>query len=67
LRSVAGGALMAAGSLLIPGSNDALVLIGLPLLHPHAWLAFAVMCLVIAAAMRLARGFDLPAIRRELP
>jgi toxin CptA len=67
LRSLAGGALMAAGSLLIPGSNDALVLVGLPLLHPHAWLAFAVMCLTIAAALRLAQGFNTAPLRRELP
>jgi toxin CptA len=66
-RSLAGGALMAVGSLLIPGSNDGLVLVGLPLLHPHAWLAFAVMCLTIAAAMRLAQGFKAPTLRRELP
>ncbi|NML15425.1 YeeE/YedE thiosulfate transporter family protein [Azohydromonas caseinilytica] len=63
-RSLVGGALMAAGSLLIPGSNDALVLVGLPLFHPHAWLAFTVMCLSIAAAMRLAAGLRAPAARR---
>jgi toxin CptA len=43
------------GSLLIPGSNDGLILIGIPLLRPYAWLAFAVMFAVIAAAM-LIRG-----------
>jgi toxin CptA len=58
---------MAAGSLLIPGSNDALMLVGLPLLHPHAWLAFAVMCLTIAAALCLAQGFNTAPLRRELP
>ncbi|WP_298233612.1 YeeE/YedE thiosulfate transporter family protein [uncultured Azohydromonas sp.] len=65
LRSLAGGALMAVGSLLIPGSNDGLVLVGLPLLHPHAWLAFGVMCTVIAAAMRLAQGLKAPVLRGE--
>jgi Sulphur transport len=53
LRCFAGGVLMGWGSLLIPGSNDGLILIGLPLLQPHAWLAFATMCLSIALALRL--------------
>ena len=43
------------GSLLIPGSNDGLILIGMPLLWPYAWVAFAVMCLTIAAALRALR------------
>jgi uncharacterized membrane protein YedE/YeeE len=56
-RCLAGGALMGWGSLLIPGSNDGLILIGIPLLQPHAWLAFATMCVSIALAMRLQRGW----------
>lgn len=67
LRSLGGGALMAAGSLLIPGSNDGLLLVGLPLLHAHAWLALAVMVLTIAAAIRLAQRARLPALGKELP
>ena len=67
LRSLAGGALMAVGSLLIPGSNDGLLLVGLPLLHPHAWLAMAVMVLTIAAALRLTRQARLPALGKEAP
>jgi toxin CptA len=55
LRCFAGGAMMAWGSLLIPGSNDGLILVGMPLLRPYAWLAFATMCVAIAAAMLLAR------------
>ena len=39
------------GSLLIPGSNDGLILVGMPLLLPHAWVAFLTMCVVIAAAI----------------
>jgi len=54
-RCFAGGVLMAWGSLLIPGSNDGLILIGMPLLRPYAWLAFATMCATIAAAMLLAK------------
>jgi len=50
-RCGAGGMLMAWGSLLIPGSNDGLILIGLPLLRPYAWLGFATMCATIAIAL----------------
>jgi Sulphur transport len=54
-RCLAGGALMGWGSLLIPGSNDGLILIGMPLLWPYAWLAFASMCVAIGAAQGLQR------------
>jgi toxin CptA len=56
LRCFAGGIVMGWGSLLIPGSNDGLILIGIPLLRPYAWLAFASMFGAIAAAM-LVQGF----------
>jgi toxin CptA len=56
LRCFAGGVVMGWGSLLIPGSNDGLILIGVPLLRPYAWLAFASMFGAIAAAM-LVQGF----------
>ncbi len=56
LRCFAGGVVMAWGSLLIPGSNDGLILIGMPLLRPYAWLSFASMFGAIAAAM-LVQGF----------
>jgi toxin CptA len=55
LRCAAGGLLMAWGSLLIPGSNDGLILIGLPLLRPYAWLGFATMCATIAMALLIER------------
>jgi len=45
-----GGVLMGVGSVLIPGGNTSLSLFGMPLLRPHAWLAFAVICLTIYAA-----------------
>ena len=51
LRCFAGGALMGWGSLLIPGANDGLILIGMPLLWPYAWLAFGAMCVAIGAAL----------------
>jgi toxin CptA len=53
LRCFIGGLLMGLGSLLIPGSNDGLILLGMPLLYVHAWLAFLTMCLTIAIAMKL--------------
>ena len=43
LRCFAGGVLMAWGGLLIPGSNDGLILVGMPLLWPYAWVAFGTM------------------------
>jgi toxin CptA len=54
-KCLAGGAMMAWGTLLIPGSNDGLILIGMPLLRPYAWLAFAIMCLTIAVALLASR------------
>jgi hypothetical protein len=51
LRCLAGGALMGWGSLLIPGSNDGLILVGLPMLWPYAWVAFLTMCVSIAIAL----------------
>lgn len=54
-RCLIGGALMGMGSLLIPGSNDGLILIGLPLLQPHALLAVTSMTLAIAGGMVIER------------
>ena len=58
-RCFAGGMLMGWGTLLIPGANDGLILIGLPLLRPYAWLAFATMCVSIAVALLVARAFGM--------
>jgi len=55
-KCLAGGALMAWGTLLIPGSNDGLILIGMPLLRPYAWIAFLTMCIAIGAAL-VARNY----------
>ena len=60
LRCFTGGVLMGWGSLLIPGGNDGLILIGMPLLWPYAWVAFATMCLCIAAAQLLQRRIARP-------
>jgi len=55
LRCLAGGALMGLGGMLVPGSNDGLIMLGLPLLQPHAWVAVIIMAATIAAAILLAR------------
>jgi hypothetical protein len=52
-RCLVGGGLMGVGAALIPGGSDALVLVGMPLLWPYAWLAFASMCATIYVAVRL--------------
>lgn len=46
-----GGALMGWGSLSIPGGNDGLILLGMPLLWPYAWVAFLTMCATIGLAL----------------
>ena len=51
LRCLIGGALMGLGGMLVPGSNDRLIMVGLPLLQPHAWLAVGIMAATIAAAI----------------
>lgn len=58
---VAGGALMGAGAALIPGGNDGLIVMGLPLLLPNAILAYASMSALVLAGFairqyRLGRG-----------
>ncbi len=51
LRCFVGGALMGAGSLLTPGGNDHLLLIGLPFMQSYAWCAMAAMILTIALSI----------------
>lgn len=59
-RCLIGGALMGMGSVVIPGSNDGLILLGIPLLQPHAYVALTSMAVAIVTGMmierRLARG-----------
>lgn len=64
-RTFGGGAAMGAGSVLIPGSNDGLILVGMPLFYPHAWIAITAMCLTIAAAIGLDQWFAGRAARRH--
>ena len=54
-RYFVGGALMGLGAELVPGANDGLLLLGLPLLWPHAWATVAVMAASIALWLRLPR------------
>ncbi len=52
VRCLSGGLLMGMGSLLIPGGNDGLILTGMPLLMPYAWLAFGTMFFTIALFLK---------------
>jgi len=53
-RCLCGGALMGLGGMLVPGSNDGLIMVGLPLLRPYAWMAVATMTATIAAGILIA-------------
>lgn len=55
-RSIVGGALMGAGAGLVPGGNTSLVLEGLPLLAPHALIAYPAMVAAMAAAVAARHG-----------
>ena len=61
VRCFVGGLLMGWGSGLIPGGNDGLILVGLPLGWPYAWVAFGVMVATVAVAIRLSAGLQRPA------
>lgn len=54
-RCLIGGMLMGMGSLMIPGSNDGLILIGLPLILPYAWISLASMIVAIYLGMLVER------------
>ncbi|MFA5964240.1 MAG: YeeE/YedE thiosulfate transporter family protein [Sphingomonas sp.] len=58
LRCAVGGALMGLGAMLVPGGNDGLILVGLPALLPHAWVAVTTMVLSIAALVALERRVE---------
>ncbi len=58
IRCFGGGVLMGWGSLLIPGGNDELLLVGIPLLQPYAWVAVSSMAVAIAAGMAAERRFS---------
>lgn len=56
LRRLGGGTLMGVGSALIPGGNTGVVLIGMPLLLPYAWLAFLAISLSVLVAVQATTG-----------
>lgn len=64
LKRFVGGALMGAGASLIPGGNTGLILLGMPMLWPYAWLAFFTICLTIYASLRVHSAL---ATRRSTP
>lgn len=57
-RCLAGGTLMGWGSVLIPGSNDGLILVGMPLLWPYAWVSILTMCITIWIALIVERALS---------
>ena len=66
-KCFAGGVLMGWGSLLIPGGNDGLILVGMPLLWPYAWTAFLTMCVVIGLALVVGKDSHGPRRRARGP
>jgi toxin CptA len=50
-RCLAGGGLMGLGAVLVPGGNDGLIMVGLPLLQAQAWVAVPAMAITIALAI----------------
>lgn len=67
LKCFTGGVLMGWGGLLVPGQNDGLILVGMPLLWPYAWVAFLMMCLAIGAALAIERTASGPAAQESTP
>ncbi|MGY2491792.1 YeeE/YedE thiosulfate transporter family protein [Cupriavidus sp. CP313] len=66
VRCLFGGVMMGIGGTLIPGGNTGLVLVGMPLLWPHAWLAFASICITIYFAIRITRFAGATALRTRI-
>jgi toxin CptA len=58
LRCIAGGTLMGMGGILVPGSNDGLIMTGLPLFLAHAWVAVLVMVVAIVVPMLVSRHLE---------
>ncbi len=55
LRCLLGGMMMGIGSMLVPGSNDSLILLGLPLVQPFALVALASMVVALFAGLLIER------------
>jgi toxin CptA len=67
VKCFAGGILMGWGGLLVPGQNDGLILVGMPLLWPYAWVAFLMMCLAIGASLAIERSVSRPTMQESTP
>lgn len=59
LRCLTGGTLMGIGGVLVPGSNDGLIMTGLPLFLAHAWVAVLVMIVAIMVPMLVSKQFGM--------
>jgi uncharacterized membrane protein YedE/YeeE len=62
LASLAGGAMMGAAAVIIPGGNDGLLLSGIPALAPHAWVGFWAMLASLLVLLVIApnhKGFSI--------
>lgn len=53
LRALLGGAIMGAGAVLVPGGNDAMLLVGVPLALPNLVAAYLAMSLVLLVLVAL--------------
>ena len=51
-REALGGGLMAAGAVMIPGGNDALLVYGLPSGSPHAIVAYVLIVVMLVGLLR---------------
>jgi len=65
-RCFAGGILLGFGGMLVPGNNDGLILVGLPLLQPYAWAALASMVVAIYLAFKIERRAQVVAAKAKL-
>lgn len=65
-RCLVGGFMLGLGGSLVPGANDGLILLGLPLLYPHALLALASMLVTVSAALFLERHLSAMAQKARL-
>lgn len=65
-RCLIGGFMLGFGGSLVPGANDGLILLGLPLLLPHAWVALASMAAAIYSALLIQRRIATVAVRPKL-
>jgi hypothetical protein len=67
LRAFGGGAIMGVGAVLVPGGNDAMLLVGVPLLLPNLLAAYAAMSLMLVVLVAIrARSAEIRQKRSDL-